>query len=76
MDPLTSHSSTSARGRTRRVRRAELHDIAAGAEALGDRASKIDARAAPSNPPPCPAFTRIPDEARQGRARLGDFVAS
>ena len=52
----------------------EFHHIAACAEALGDRASKIDARASPSNPPPRSAFTRIPDEARQGRVRLGDFV--
>jgi hypothetical protein len=52
----------------------EFHHIAARAEALGDRPSKIDSRAAPSNPPPCPAFAGIPDETRQGGARLRDFV--
>ncbi len=54
----------------------EFHHVAARAEAVGDRTSKIDSRAAPSNPPPCPAFTRIPDETRQRRARLGYFVGS
>jgi hypothetical protein len=54
----------------------EFHHIAARAEALGDRTSEIDPRASPSNPPPCPAFTRIPDETRQGRARRRYFVGS
>ncbi len=52
----------------------QLHHIAAGAEAFGDRASKIDPRATPPNPPPRSAFARIPDETRQRGARLDYFV--
>ena len=48
----------------------QLHHVAAGAEALGDCAPKVDARAAPANPSPCPALSRIPHEARQRLARL------
>ena len=53
----------------------ELHHVAAGADAVGDRPSKIDSRAASSNPSPCPAFTRAPDETRQDGGRFGGFGA-
>src|SRR5207342_274241 len=43
----------------------ELHHVAPGAHAVADRPSKIDSRAVSSNPSPCPAFTRAPDETRQ-----------
>jgi hypothetical protein len=48
----------------------ERRHVAAGADAVGYRPPKIDSRAAPPDPSPCPAFTRAPDETRQDRSRF------
>src|SRR5262245_61855102 len=46
------------------------HDIAASAQAFGDRASKIHARTFAANPSPSPAFAGSPGQVRQRPTRL------
>ena len=62
MDPLTSHSSTSARGRRRRARRGSFTTSppVRRLPAIARRRSIREPR--PRNPPPCPPLPRIPDE--------------
>src|SRR4051812_9539689 len=53
----------------------QLEDVAAAAPALGDRAAQIEASAVAAHPSPRSAFTGLPHEPVERRARLGELAA-